>query len=75
MSEEQTTCELIRGYRALTALVPYSRNRIWHLIRAGKFPPPIELGANAVAWHREEIAAWLSTRPRRITAPKTTEAA
>jgi predicted DNA-binding transcriptional regulator AlpA len=70
MSEASTPCELVRGYRQLMALVPYSRNRLWNMIRAGKFPAPIALGDNAVAWPREEVNAWLASRPRRVPSPK-----
>ena len=32
---------------------------------AGRFPPPILIGANRVAWRKSEIEGWLATRPRR----------
>ena len=34
-------------------------------VRAGTFPPPIELGVNSVGWPAAEIAAWLESRDRR----------
>jgi hypothetical protein len=36
---------------------------------ASGFPAPIELGPNTICWDREEVAAWLASRPRRR--PKT----
>ena len=42
-----------------------SRTTIWRKVRAGTFPPPIELGVNSVGWPAAEIAAWLESRNRR----------
>ncbi len=42
-----------------------SRVTIWRRVRAGTFPPPIELGANSVGWPASEITAWLESRKRR----------
>jgi predicted DNA-binding transcriptional regulator AlpA len=33
------------------------------------FPKPVALGANRLAWHLDEVQAWIASRPRR--APKT----
>jgi predicted DNA-binding transcriptional regulator AlpA len=68
--------DLIRGYRQLTKVVPYSREYLWRMIRAGTFPAPIELGPNALAWIAEEVRQWKAARPRRIpNPPKAKEAA
>ena len=32
--------------------------------REGNSPKPIKLGANCVAWRRDEVDAWLASRPR-----------
>ena len=57
--------ELIRGWRGICAETGKSRVQLWRDIRAKKFPPPIEIGPNSLAWFRAEIEAWKSTRPRR----------
>lgn len=33
-------------------------------VREGNFPKPIKLGANCVAWRRDEVDAWIESRPR-----------
>ena len=40
------------------------------------FPPPVQLGPNAIGWFEHEIDAWLDTRPRcyGIEAPAESEA-
>jgi prophage regulatory protein len=42
--------------------VPYSRSTIYLKISRGEFPPPIDLGARAVAWLDSEIDEWVASR-------------
>lgn len=46
-------------------LTGLSRSTIYRHIHAGKFPPPIELGSNAVGWRESSLKTWLLTRPVR----------
>ena len=46
------------------AATTYSRPSIYRLMGEGKFPTPLKLGANKVAFLAEEIERWLATRPR-----------
>jgi predicted DNA-binding transcriptional regulator AlpA len=57
--------ELIRGWRGISAATGKSRVQLWRDIRARRFPSPIELGPNSIAWYRAEIEAWMAARPRR----------
>lgn len=57
--------DLIRGWRGICLEARKSRVQLWRDIRAGRFPPPVELGPNSVAWYRREIEAWKASRPRR----------
>ena len=41
-----------------------SRTTIWRLRRAGKFPQPIRLSANAIGWPAHVIDKWLAERPK-----------
>ncbi len=48
-----------------------SRTTLWRRVRAGTFPPPTELGANAIGWPASSIDIWLASRPQRTYgAPK-----
>lgn len=40
------------------------RATVYREIAAGRFPEPVRLGPNTVAFYEDEIAEWLSTRPR-----------
>ena len=44
--------------------VPYSKNHIYRLIRAGKFPQRVRLGPARVGWVEEEIEAWVAAKVR-----------
>ena len=63
---------IIRGYRALEVKAGKSRVQIWRDIRAGKFPAPVKVGENSVAWYVDEVNAWLEARPRVNYAPAPT---
>ncbi len=42
--------------------VPYSRARIYQLVKDGKFPAPVRLGGRASAWLSSEIDEWIARR-------------
>jgi prophage regulatory protein len=42
--------------------ITYHRQSIWRLVRARRFPPPIKLGSQTLAWWESEINAWLQDR-------------
>ena len=48
----------------LVALLNLSRTTIWRLRRAGLFPEPIRLSANAVGWLAHVIDEWIAQRPQ-----------
>lgn len=48
----------------LEVLLNLSRTTIWRLRRAGKFPQPIRLSANAVGWFAYVIYEWMAERPQ-----------
>lgn len=62
MSEKS---DLIRGWNGAVAATGRSRVQLWRDVRAGRFPAPLEIGPNSVAWYRDEIEAWKASRPRR----------
>ncbi|MFA9459909.1 helix-turn-helix transcriptional regulator [Thiohalorhabdus sp. Cl-TMA] len=40
-----------------------SRSTVYRLMGQGKFPKPIQLGPQAVAWRVEDLEEWLASRP------------
>jgi prophage regulatory protein len=40
-----------------------SRSHLYALLKAGKFPKPLRLGARAIGWRVEEVDAWIAARP------------
>jgi prophage regulatory protein len=39
--------------------IPYCRDHLRRLVKAGQFPRPIELGARRIAWAEDEVDAYL----------------
>lgn len=46
----------------VTGWTGYGKSMIYKLIKEGKFPKPVQLGARAVAWVDEEVEAWIQER-------------
>jgi prophage regulatory protein len=46
------------------AVTRLGRTTLYEKIKRGEFPPPVRLGARAIAWRDEDLAAWLSSRPK-----------
>ena len=56
---------LIRGYRKLAELVPYTRQYLAQLEEAGQFPKKVKLGNGknaACFWRLSEVQTWLEQR-------------
>lgn len=49
-------------WREVAQRIPLSRTTIWHLRRAGAFPKPTKISKRRVAWHEDEINAWIEAR-------------
>lgn len=49
--------------RQVEQLVQLSRSTIYAAVKAGTFPPPVRIGARAVAWRVSEVEQWLEARP------------
>lgn len=59
MAEQLQSFLRLKQVKILTGL---SRSWIYEAIRRGDFPPPISLGARAVAWTSTSIAEWQAKR-------------
>jgi len=45
----------------------FKRAHIYNLMKAGKFPQTLSLGARAVGWYSTEIDQWIAERLRERT--------
>lgn len=61
MSTQNTTPELIVADE-IAQRIPYSQNQLRRLEAQGSFPKRVRIGANRVAWVREEIDNWIKDR-------------
>jgi prophage regulatory protein len=48
--------------RACAAKVGLSRNQLYRLERAGKFPRRVHIGPASVGWVEEEVDEWIRAR-------------
>jgi prophage regulatory protein len=46
--------------------IPFSRVQLWRLMKAGKFPRPVQISEQRNAWREEDIDHWMATRPRAV---------
>jgi prophage regulatory protein len=42
--------------------ISYSKPHLYRLIKAGKFPKPVPIGDNRIAFVEVEIEAWIKTK-------------
>ena len=61
MSDQRPTTTLIISTE-ITKLIPYSQNHLRRLEAKGQFPKRIRIGANRVAWLRDEVETWIEDR-------------
>jgi prophage regulatory protein len=52
-----------------------SRSSIYERVQDGSFPPPVQLGARAVAWASDSIDQWISEKVRASRPELTSDAA
>ena len=54
-----TTLKLIL-FGELAKIIPYSQNQLRHLEVAGDFPKRVRIGANRIAWLKDEVENWIA---------------
>jgi prophage regulatory protein len=62
MASVQTTLPKLIDCTGVTKLTSMSRSLLYDEIKHGRFPRPVRLSANRVAWLESEVAAWLVAR-------------
>jgi prophage regulatory protein len=61
MGALSTTPELVVADE-VARRIPYSQNHLRRLEAQGSFPKRVRIGANRVAWVRQEIDQWIEAR-------------
>ena len=57
------TPDRLLAFDEVLARVPFSRVRIWQLVRDGEFPAPVQMGARKIAFRESQIRDWIDSRP------------
>jgi prophage regulatory protein len=52
------------NFENLEKVTGLSRTSLWRRVKDGSFPAPVRLGPNRVAWHMDDVRAWLDSLPR-----------
>ncbi|MCB9988315.1 MAG: AlpA family phage regulatory protein [Rhodospirillales bacterium] len=60
-SFSQSNIQLI-SFDDVQSIIPLSKSRIYALIKARKFPPPVKIGEHRACWIRHEITAYRDER-------------
>ncbi len=51
-------------WRQLREIIPWSRTTCWRAVRDNRFPSPVRLSKNAVAWRSDQVFEWVERRER-----------
>jgi predicted DNA-binding transcriptional regulator AlpA len=62
MAEHRTIPPELIFAPEISAKIPYSSNHLRRLESQGDFPRRIRIGANRIAWLRDEVEQWLADR-------------
>ncbi len=57
----QQLADFLLRRKEVERIAGISRASIYRLIKAGKFPAPVNLGTGAVRWKQSDIIAWQSS--------------
>jgi prophage regulatory protein len=50
------------SWRELSGMIPFTRQHVLRLEKAGKFPRRIQIGARRVGWLYTEIESWVTAK-------------
>ena len=70
MSIEHSPSKSMLRVPAVMVRTGLSRTTIWRRVRAGTFPPPVDLGNGLIGWTEPTIDTWVWDRPVVTYAPE-----
>jgi len=59
--KDRTVLRKMLSQRDLLKMIPASRVTIWRWWAEGRFPIPVKLGPNRMAWFLDEVIEWQET--------------
>ncbi|MFO1036310.1 MAG: AlpA family phage regulatory protein [Geminicoccaceae bacterium] len=62
--EPQAAPPRLLRYEQVHERVPYTRQHLSRLEKAGSFPRRVQIGPNSVGWFEHEVEEWLANLPR-----------
>jgi prophage regulatory protein len=48
--------------KRVTEMTTLSRTTLWRMVRQGRFPRPIKISPNRVAWREYDVVDWVQAR-------------
>jgi prophage regulatory protein len=51
-------------FKTLREYVPSGRTTIWRMVKDGRFPAPVRIGKNGIAWRSDEVQNWIKSREK-----------
>ncbi len=69
MSTEHSSGRRLVPAKQVMARMGWSRTTLWRRVCAGKFPAPVETGANSTAFYEDEVDEAQANLPRVNYAP------
>lgn len=61
--ETEPKPDALRRKPWVLGIVPAGNSKLYAMIAAGEFPPPVKIGPNSVAWRESDVFEWIRTRP------------
>ncbi len=57
--ESQLVAKRGKSSTDCSPLLPFSSATLWRMVKEGRFPRPIKLGARVTAWNVGQVREWL----------------
>jgi len=62
MVTRNSTSQRMIGRAQVLYLVPFSDTTLWREIQAGRFPAPVRISKQRVAWPETKVQEWIASK-------------